>query len=735
MKSVQWSAKQLLPPTALALLVASTAAIPLAYNRWFYYWDDSAAAFTPGWRVIGDKVLSGTFPSLIPELWAGGNVTAEALYGIYNPVLLANSALIASIPNMAIGITIVKMQFLAILAVGVYVLARQCGATIPMAFIAGYAMPFASYTLYFDASSWASGLFAFAWIPHVLWSARATAAGRINPIVTVVFAVLALTTGNPYGAVGVAVVYLAVMTECLVTRQRKHILRLFVSGSAALLLSLIVYLPLLFTTGVSVRTQSGVTNDGTLKPGLGDVLDLSNPTKLPMIDSFGLDFMTMPLGYLTWFVVPLIPWIRWRSLRASATASTSLLVFFGIYVLLLLGPSQLWLFRWPIRLLEYAQLPVIVAVAVAMSAGMYRNRLALRASLTAALLASQFYFAWSSVPEDIGYHGTALGVGAVLTALAVFLWRRNEAAFSGVLAAGVAMFLALQTLVWFPGNFNVTAWYFPRQAAFTTDRFDDRYVGTTFAVADTEFIPDDAPVSQWGDLVFGNQWQAAGVNAVNSYAGISYADFVDALCLTYYGGVPCDDAINRLMADAPGTDVAWMDALRLETIVVQNSGPYGGPRSLDDLPSSDWSVTTTPVVTVGRRITPLPWPDGHLSAASSDLVVEAQTTTSDTEETLRYRGAGTATFALLAWPGWSATVDGESVPVGATDGGLLQVDLPEGGSEAVIHYSPPGQSVGFASAIAGFAIALLHSVMVALRGRSRRAEDPTPTAQDAADVT
>ena len=63
------------------------------------------------------------------------------------------------------------------------------------------------------------------------WSTRALALGRISPLVPVLFGWLAMTTGNPYGAVGVAVVYLAVAAECLAAR-RAGIRSLCASGLA-----------------------------------------------------------------------------------------------------------------------------------------------------------------------------------------------------------------------------------------------------------------------------------------------------------------------------------------------------------------------------------------------------------------------------------------------------------------------------------------------------------------------
>ncbi len=715
MNSDRSLATRALPPTALALTVALAAAIPMFTNRWFYYWDDSAAAFTPGWRVIGERLLSGSWPTLIPELWAGGNITAEALYGTYNPLLLANSVLIASIPNLAIGITLVKMQFMAILAVGIYLLAKQYGARTPMAFVAGFAMPFAGYTLYFDASSWASGLFAFAWIPHVWWSTRASALGRVNPIVSIIFGFMAMTTGNPYGAVAVGVVYIAVIAEVIAHKDYRRIVALVWSGASVLAMSLIVYLPLLFTTEVSVRTQSGVSNDGTLRPGLGDLINVSSPTHLPMVESFGSSFMTVPIGFLAWFIVPLSPWIRWRTLGRLKRNSVSLIVVAGIYGILLLGPSNLWLFRWPVRLIEYGQLPLLILVAVAMSAGLERNKVAMRSTITGGLLLLQFYLAWSSVPDDLGIHALALAVCGALTAVAIAMARRQPRYFAATLVIGVVAILALQTNAWFLGNNNVTPWRFPRQLAFMEDHFDDRYAGNTFSIADTGTIPPQNPTSQWGDLVFGNAWQASGIDAINSYAGISYADFVDALCLSYYGGVTCPDAVARLMSDAPGTNVSWIDALRLETIIVQNSGPYGGLSALDKLPSDEWTITDSDAVTVARRTSALPWPDGRLSATSSGAAVTEDIAATDTRETVRYSGSGTATFALLAWPGWTATVDGEPAELRATDGGLLQVDLPEGSDTVTLEYAPPGTAGGVAIAAFGLLLALAQSVTVAVR--------------------
>lgn len=715
--------RRVTPPLALAALVAVLAAVPLLSNRWFYYWDDSAAAFAPAWHTIGERILSGSWPTLLPEMWAGGNVTAEALYGTYNPVLLAESVLVALVPNLAIGMTLVKMQFLALLAVGVYVLARQYGANRSMAFVAGLAMPFAGYTLYLDASTWASGLIAFAWIPHVWWSARASAMGRVNPVVPIVFGVLALTSGNPYGAVAVGVVFVAVIAEGVAVRRYPGIRSLVVSGVAIVSMSAIVYLPLVFTTGVSVRTQTGVSNDGTLRPGLGDLLNLSALSNQPYGPLFGSSVATVPLTFLVWFLVPLAPWIRWGSLRSLGRSTVSLAVFGGVYLVLLLGPSNLWLFRWPARLIEYGQLPVVVVAAVALSAGLARERWRLRLGITAALILLQFYLSWAEVPDDAGIHLAALGFTVALTGVTLLVAFRRPRAVAVVLAAGIAVVLAAQTNLWFTGNDNVAPWRFPRQVAFLEEHFDGRYPGTTFVIAHPENISTDDPTGQWGDILFGSLYQPAGVRAVNNYAGISFEKFVGALCINYYGGVECPDAVDLLVGESPGTGVSWLDAMRVDTVVVQNSGPYGGAHALDALPADDWDVHVEHGVTVGTRTTSQPWPDGRLSATTPGLEITRDVATTDTHECVTYTGSGTVTFALLAWPGWTASVDGHPVEITESPGGLLQVELPDSGDELstlTIRFTPPGSTAGWVLAGIGLVVALAQGAWAAVGRRRTR---------------
>src|SRR5207302_10153547 len=116
----------------------------------------------------------------------------------------------------------------------------------------------------------------------------------------------------------------------------------------------LVFLPLALTGPVTWRASWGVLNDGALVPTGTDLLALSVPSYLPFIRVFSADGMREPAAYFAWFALPLAPWLDWRVLRKRALGGA--FVFALVFLALTLGPSALWMFRWPLRLIEYCYL-------------------------------------------------------------------------------------------------------------------------------------------------------------------------------------------------------------------------------------------------------------------------------------------------------------------------------------------------------------------------------------------
>ncbi|WP_086820883.1 hypothetical protein [Allokutzneria sp. NRRL B-24872] len=709
-------------PVGVAVLVAVLSQIPVLINRVFYYWDDSAAQFLPMWYRLGQRLMSGDFPLLLDtEAWIGGNLTAEAMFGVWNPVNLLNYLLVANFDDLASAGAVVKAEFMVILALGVYFLAREYGASRWAASAVAVALPFSGFTLYFEASIWIAGLMAFAWVPHFWWAARKLARGRIGTIWPFLFGALCVTVGNPYGLLGVGLVLLVLMIEF---RARKVIVRLFALGATVGGVALLVFLPLLGNSGVSWRNSKELFNNAQLVPALQDYLSASLPSYVPGIHSFSTISvrMTFPAMYLAWFVVPLLAWLDWSVLRQRWRQLLGVLVIGGVYLVATLGPSNFWMFRWPLRLVEYFYLAVMVLFAVLLSAGLRRDHFRRRVWITAGGLAVTAYLSFSSWPKIAVWHVVAVLLLGVLVALAVLLFRRGGSRpLVAVLHAGTAAALLLQ-IVWFPINRDVAPYGFPSSVA-ELKTFAARYPGTMVQVADRDpviykgkgqFLEPDTAV--WRDLLFGNVYRVAGVDTTTSYSGMGFKPFHKALCLNDYGGAKVrdcpGDTFSNLWTSTP--DGVLADLIKVRTIVVQ--------RALIDVPyvPKGWKVVErTDHVTVLRRERDMPdWGAARLSRTTPGMKVTEDVMPAQHKESVAFergtaKGPLSMTFARLNWPGYKATVDGKPVEVRNGPGGLVTVDLPAGISSGrlALTWTPPGLWIGVGGAVVGLLAALALTVV------------------------
>jgi hypothetical protein len=571
------------------------------------------------------------------------------------------------------------------------------------------AIPVAGFTLWYEASGWPAGLMAFTWVTHFWWSARKHARGRLIPLVPFLFGFLAMTTGNPYAALGMVVVLGAIAVELLLQRQFGRLAHLTVMGACVGVVALLVFLPLLGTSSVSARQQlADIANDTFLVPDLGDLAGASSPTYLPSITNWnGALLEQLPSTYLAWFVLPLVPWLRWTALRGRAASLASLLVVGGAYLLATLGPSNLWLFRWPLRLIEYLYLAVAVLFAVVLSAGLATDRVRRRALASGAIVVVGGYLAWAVQPGIYRVHvAGAIGVG-LFVALAVLAgFRRGMAALGVVVVVGTAGVLTLQTSVFPPLPDGHTPPYPPYDLSDMTAGTAG-FEGTVLQLAELPGVTNEQ--KRDGELLFGNLPRATGVESIVSYSGIGFLEFNDRLCIDYRG-VTCPEAFDRLWAPTGGgVPVPLVDALRVSTLVIQRSLL---PEAARDVPPEGWRLLDrTAARTVWVREQPLE-DDGRVSWASPGVEVLSDSA-SARRETVRYRsdGPGRLLFARLTWPGYTATVDGREVEVEDGPAGLVAVDLPAGSGTLELRHTTPGLWLGGAAAAGAGVIAIVQSAL------------------------
>jgi hypothetical protein len=672
-------------PLVLCVVVALLAQIPAWRSGLFYMVDDSAAQFVPMWRHIGELLLSGNFPLLDVDSWAGGNLAGEALFGLWNPVNLLDYLLVTRFDDLAVAATVVKSQYLVILALGVYLLAREYGAARWAAFVLAVALPFSGFILYFQAGTWAAGLMTFAWVPYVWWSGRKAARGTLRPVWAFVFGALCVTAGNPYGVLATVVVYIGLFVEF-----RK--LRVALIGLSVLAVVPLVFLPLLGAGPVGVRGVGlQLFNMGDLAPGLNDLLALSVPTHMPMIRGFepGTFRLLVPVTYFAWFAVPVLAWLDWGVVRRRGRELAGVFVVTATYLVFCLAPSHLWMFRWPIRNIEGLFLGLSILLAVLLSAGLRTDHLRRRILVTGGALLAGTYLAVASWPKISVRHLAGLLLLAGLTALLVMAARRGSSRLlASVLSGGTLVVLLLQTH-WSPINNSVTTYYPTPQAHLP-------YQGTVAQIGDVMMQPQRG-------LLYGNGYAAAGVPSLMSYTGIGYVKFTKALCMSHRD--TCREGYDRLFAPVQG-DLSLADLTRVETVVVQ--------RRLVDapVPGPGWRIESRDDMnTVLRRDQKIQFPHGRISASSPGITIDEDTMDGSRSERVRFRrahGPAELTFARLTWPGYQAEINGRKVPVREGPAGLLMVDLPDGvdSGELRLSWTPPGFWFGIISAMAGLALAL-----------------------------
>lgn len=715
---------RVVPPLAVALLVAAMAVVPAWRDRRFYLTDDSAAQFLPSWYHLGQLLRAGEFPLLDPTLWAGGNIAAEALFGVWNPVLLGTMLLVSAIPNLVVASVVVKAAFLVILALGVYGLAREYEVAPAFAAVTAVTVPFAGVTLYFDTASWSAGLTAFAFVPYVWWTLRRSARGALNPVVPFVAGYLAMTAGNPYGALGACLAVLSLVAEFAWTKRWVPVRRTLLGGVAIGLVAPLTYLPLVLTQTVTYRSDAKIGNNGLMVPGLGDLLNMSTPSFAAWVDAFEHPYLTVPATYLAWFAVPLLPWLRYRAIVDALASRMAVPVYTLIGLAFSVGPSEAWMFRWPLRVVPYFALPMAVLLGIALTQGLAGDHRRRRAAGSALVILAGAWLAEAARPDLLHAHVVSVLLVGVLTAAAVTVWLHRPAAAGAVLLVGCVAVLVFQVAV-FPRNTNLNDYRFPTSVTATSAALVPRYPGTVLEVANNGAIVHSADPDQLSsELMFGNMLQAVGVHAVNSYYGMGFKAFTDALCVEFNGSV-CPDALRRAWEPpAPGAP-PLADLLRLDTVVVQNGLP-----GVADVPLPvGWQVAErTAVATVLRREAALPRPGGRLSAGPPGTVVVDDVAAPRTEQ-VRIGGGpgGTLTFARLAWPGYTARLDGVEVPFRQGPAGLLTVDVPAGAHDLTLAWSPPGLALGVACALLGAALALGQAVVRRLR---RRRPSAAPAAPD-----
>ncbi|MBO1266855.1 hypothetical protein [Arthrobacter cavernae] len=682
-----------------------------------YFWGDNADSFIPLWHRFGQDLRQGQWLTMDPSGWSGGNYAAEAAYGIFNPVTLLSGVVISFLQDLSWGAALIMVEFLALLGIAVYCLAVSYGSARGPAVAVAVAVPFGGFTYFYGANNWASGLMALTWVIFFWWATHRSSQGLRGPLLPFVFGALAITTGNPYAIFGILAVLMAVGLEMLVFRQWKDFLYLFLLGLSLGAVVLLVFLPLMESSAVLGRQPiAGAENSGYLRPELGDLLAMSLPGYQPHFAAWTGIRDYVPSTYLAWFIVPFLPWLHLGIVKARWRSLVSLLVFQAGYLLLVVAPSDLWLFRWPLRTIEYLYVGVAVLFALTISGGLATSHRRVRIAATSVILAFGLYYSWAETPEHLSFHLLVSSVLVALTGLGlVAYWKLGLRGLMSVLLLGTLVISAIAAPRYFWGNQKLGLAVDIKQAHDLTSVEDKSaalhgnvLIQSTLKAENSE----DAIAS--GEIISANIAAAARVNSLGRYTGIGFAAFNGSLCLDYRGSTACPVAVTALFSDVGGGfDGTMADALQVESVVVQKG--YHNADFLSTIPE-DWELTAEDDYRyVLHRKVQL---EKHGTVSVSTNGMDISTIASGPHhEAFRSEAAsdGSVLLARMAWPGYRATVDGRSVPVNLSSGGLVKLDIPAGSHSVVVDYRSPGLTRGLAAVGSAFAAVVLFQILYLLR--------------------
>ncbi|WP_433754607.1 hypothetical protein [Nocardia sp. CA-135398] len=689
-------------------VVVGYASVLLANPRHFYT-DDTESQYGPMWVMLGRHLHQGRFPALVPWEWMSGNYSMEEA-GLYNPPQLLVDWFAPEVDNLALYVTVVKLIFSIIAALGVFRVCLALGARTPWAAVAGVAFPLSGWFLFFDESSWASSLTGTAWMLHAWASAvryvRVEPDARRwwnGPIPVFVFLYLAISVQYVFPAVEAALMIVAVVAgEVVYRRAWGPSLRLLAAAACAGLAGLETYLPGMLSSSVTWRGNERVLNDDFLNVGWSESLNASLPSTVPAFTGWWGYVQPIPMVYIAWFLIPLLAFIDWAAVWRSGREFAGAGLFALMFLMWTAGPGRIGPLRWPARVLPMLAVGLLVLVCVLLSRYGSFADWRRRGIAAAVLIGLLFVRSFSAAPHLVLRHLGAVAVVAVLTAVLVWLARTR-----GVAAACVLAIAAMFPIAYYQVTAQAPT---PLSYHFPERRSDIRAVfphfdGVTLQLGDRALVP---PAEQsldraWGSMAFGNYAKNLGLQYVNAYTPIGYRKFSKLLCMGWDGST-CPAAFGAAFSVEPSTGRTYVDLMKVDRVVLQRAQypdignqPVPAGWKWVDYPGHEryiWvlerqegpiSTSAGPAYTQGVTLTPV-----GRDSVSSHLRVDS------TE-------GGQLVFARLAWPGYRVTLDGHDIGFRAVANTFVAVDIPPGthDGDLIVAWRPPGWKIGIATALAG----------------------------------
>lgn len=685
-------------PLLVVVAVLAGASIPLFFDPGFYFVDDTQSGAFGQWYEIGRRVLDLDWSLINPRVWQSGNYLAEGAWGIFSPLLWLVGIGAYYSTNALIFSTIVKIACLLLGAIGVYALARNFGALRPWAALVAVAAPLAGFTLYMDAASWVNGLMAWSFVPLTWALARRAVLHAKSPVLPIISAICLIGIGYAHATIFLALILAALITEAFISRHRPSIVRAFALSFAAGSFAVIVHLPGVLTAPITGRTST-YENTGLLTVDLGGLFASPIPVGTPSMLFFSGHFPYAPLLYIAWFL-PLLAFVDFGRLRQVLRTRVSIVIILIMGLVGVLLPSDFGALRFPVRMMPYVTMALLVLLAVAMSHAraqvINRNRFFLAAGFV--LVGS--FLTWAAAPQYIKLLLLVTVMIVVALWVAYMILSNRKLPLVGSNSSGWLAGRGVATLGWTGIGLTVLL-LVPQHVSSPTSPLPDYNVPVEvseyqdqLAAAEGDVIvvggvPNVNDPDAWDELLVGNLWYVAEEDVQNAYSAVYYSPYNNFTCMSYNGST-CPDLYDRLFEPMKETGLIGADLMGVSSVlsvkgVVPRTDWTDVPEGwsiVEDSAQTRLIVRDEPVAGAGSVV----WAsDGTEVTVLDEDEMGVTFRVDEIAET-----GGQVALSRLPWPGYQA--DGATVSADPVETFLLGVDIDADqlGKTVTVSYYAPG---------------------------------------------
>ena len=758
-EDVASSSRWLKPYGAYLVLQALQLAALFGMAPRLFWVDDAVRQFGPMAWWLGRNLRDGKPPLMDPDLGMASNLASDMQYGVLDPLHWVFHYIAGRFDNFVALSWFYGSVSVLLLGTGALGLLLHYRVRPPLAVAGAIGIASSGFFIWYG-SSWWPLLWSTAWLPW-LWTGLAIRRWYAVPVVGLAaWAILA--SGNPYALPFALLILVGQLWE---QRREYGSLGSVLTGHIATRLTacaggMIAALPALLTT-IQIsplmgreRPDPAIGNNGFGVPNLVDAV-VGGMTLMGQTNSWGGDIQLAPAMASMLAALPLLALVAWRKAIRAPGVLTCLLVY-AAAILFTQLPTTVGPFRFPFRYLVIAQVMLPLLALIAVSAAPNLDRVRFR--VAGVLIAAQFALSVLRAPFLFGWHLAALA----MTAAAFFAARallRNRAEGRRALLPSAAAIICLVTTAPFVGtrmmiylqervhdiedrearerggpppagrDWDPDIDQAPFRAIFpgyqlgvTVDGYRSRSyaLNESLTVITTDFGED----SGWHTGVLaGNGNLVAGLKPGFGSLAVWHEQLNEHWCRDYVGAT-CGEP-SRLLEKAKGTSKAWIEVLSMNTVVVRE----GAPEEISEYFEDNWvrSFSSEHWVEYGRpRLLP-----GRVAVTRGVEVADsgwvAQTAYAGRpmdvyRVTTGEESSGSLIFRIAYWPGLTARIDGNPVPVSSVEQAVLKIDLPPGLSDAKleIFYEPVGAKIATPAMMLGIGVILASVLALPVVARRRR---------------